>query len=186
MNNEVWKQITDYPNYFISNTGKIRNVKTGRELQQYLMNNGYLRISLCKNGKVKGFLAHRLVATAFIPNPDNLDTVDHINGIKTDNRTDNLQWLSHHDNASKFHREQKTEEQKETYKRAREKGVEVCKKPILCLETGKIYKSLSQTSKELNIPTQCICDNLKGRVKQTHGLHFRYLIEDSDYEKQEQ
>ena len=112
MNNETWKQITGYPDYFISNTGKIRNVKSGKELQQILNKQGYLVINLHNNKKMKQFYVHRLVAQAFISNPDNLDTVDHRNGLKTDNRTENLQWLSNSDNIKKFHKEQATEEWK--------------------------------------------------------------------------
>lgn len=191
MNNEVWKQIEDYPNYFISNTGKIRNVKTGRELSQRLTRYGYLEVHLCKNGKQNYLKIHRLVAQAFIPNPDNLDTVDHLNSIKTDNRIENLRWLSRSENSKRFHREQKTEEWKElnklvcrkNFEKANEKAIEITKKPIVCIETGKIYESLSQASRELNLTTSNICNVLKGKYSQTHGLHFKYLLEDNGYEK---
>lgn len=59
---------------------------------------GYIEVALCKEGKLKTFLLHRLLAIHFIPNPDNLPEVNHINGIKSDNRLANLEWCSVSDN----------------------------------------------------------------------------------------
>lgn len=175
MNNETWKQINGYPDYFISNTGKVRNIKTGRELTQTL-DKGYLEINLQNNGKRKKFRVHRLVAQAFLSNPDSLDTVDHVNGIKTDNRAENLQWLSRSENSKRFHKEQKTEEQRERYILARKKATEVCKIPIVCIETGKIYESTRQAGRELNIEHGNITKVLKGEYKHAKGYHFEYLL----------
>tara|TARA_B110000977_G_scaffold98437_1_gene129489 strand:- start:666 stop:1142 length:477 start_codon:yes stop_codon:yes gene_type:complete len=63
---------------------------------------GYMRIGLCKNGKQKFFSVHRLLALAFIPNPENKRCVDHINGIRDDNRLENLRWLTHKENLNAF------------------------------------------------------------------------------------
>lgn len=100
----MWKDIRGYPNYLISDDGLVRNRK-GRTLKQFKDKNGYLRVCLCKDAKQKTFSAHRLVAIAFVKNPDGLKTVDHINGIKTDNRACNLQWMSAEDNLNKYLRE---------------------------------------------------------------------------------
>ena len=100
LSNEVWKDIEGYPGYQVSNLGRVRSLNyshTGqvRVLKPGRNSSGYLFVNLCKNGKHKLCTVHRLVAIAFIPNPDNLPEVNHINEDKTDNRVENLSWVSH-------------------------------------------------------------------------------------------
>ena len=91
---EEWKDIKGYEGlYQVSNTGKIMN-KKGKILKLSIDIYGYVKIQLCKNGKHKWFQVHRLVAQAFIPNPNNYPCVKHKNEIKDDNRVDNLEWCT--------------------------------------------------------------------------------------------
>lgn len=91
---ENWKDIENYEGlYQISDQGRVRNVMTGRILMQQ-RNRGYMRVTLCKEGKQEFYSTHRLVAEAFIfnPNPEKYDQVNHKDEDKTNNRADNLEW----------------------------------------------------------------------------------------------
>jgi hypothetical protein len=91
--------IKDFENYLIFEDGVIINTETGKEVKPWVdKTTGYYRTSLSNNTKVKSYRVHRLIALAYIPNPDNKPHIDHINRIKTDNRIENLRWVTHIEN----------------------------------------------------------------------------------------
>ena len=102
---EVWKDIRLFDKYQVSSIGRVRNKKTGKIRKILLSNKGYPFVSLyirIQDGKEirRNYLIHRLVADAFIPNPDNKPEVDHINTIVTDNRIENLRWVTKKENSN--------------------------------------------------------------------------------------
>ena len=99
---EVFTDIPGYEGYQVSNLGRVKNNKTGKILKPYLTR-GYLRVSLYNESSRKCKLVHRLVAEAFLPNPDNKSDVNHINGCKTDANVCNLEWVSASENMSHAH-----------------------------------------------------------------------------------
>lgn len=92
--------ITSYE-YYASRDGSIRSFYNPHPLTPRINNRGYGRVLLRKDGKNKEFLVHRLIAEAFVPNPSKLETVDHIDGDKLNNKSENLQWLTLSDNLRK-------------------------------------------------------------------------------------
>ena len=88
---EEWRQIAEYENYEVSNLGKVRNKNTGRILKP-ACKGGYLSVGLCKDSKGKTIPVHRLVALAFIENPENKPQVNHIDKNRSNNVVSNLEW----------------------------------------------------------------------------------------------
>ena len=103
---EEWKDIKDYEGlYQVSNWGRMMSLnyrKTGKSKLMKLMKNkkGYLTVVFHKNGEYKRYLVHRLVAEHFIPNPDNLPQVNHLDEDKTNNSVDNLEWCDNKENSN--------------------------------------------------------------------------------------
>lgn len=98
---EVWKKIEDYPRYEVSSLGKVR--RSGKILKPFNNPAGYLYLSLFHNGLSKRVAVHRLVATCFIPNPDNKPMVNHLDGVKSNNKLENLEWVTCKENSHHAH-----------------------------------------------------------------------------------
>jgi len=99
---ESWKSLKEVvqcgDNYEVSSLGKVKNAKTGRILKAHVGQYGYESVSLSLQGKSKTYIVHRLVALAFIPNPENKPEVNHKDGKKTNNRKSNLEWATSAEN----------------------------------------------------------------------------------------
>ena len=102
---EEWKAINGFENYFVSNEGRVYNSITDRFIGIKSSDlYKYKRVKLSKDGKVMFADVHRLVAEAFIPNKNKFEVVNHINGITTDNRVENLEWCSRSENQKHAYR----------------------------------------------------------------------------------
>lgn len=90
------KAVDGYENYAVDKKGNVRNTDTGRLLKQCALHkdNGHVIVTLSKGGKLSSKFVHRLVAKAFIPNPTNSKDVTHINRIRSDNKVENLAWVT--------------------------------------------------------------------------------------------
>ena len=99
--NEIWRDIIGYDgDYQVSNFARVKSFKKGKiQIRKVEVDlNGYVRCGLHKSGETKHPFLHVLVAQAFIPNPEGKTQVNHINGIKTDNRVENLEWVTPSEN----------------------------------------------------------------------------------------
>ena len=160
---EVWKNIKDYENlYAISNYGKIRSCISNKVLKPVKMNTGYYRISLCKNKNKREFYIHRLVAQHFLNNNKNLTEVNHIDGNKSNNCVTNLEWCNR-----KYNIEHSIKILGNKFGKRR---------PVQCLETNRIFSSLTEASKYYNKSTSNLCSLLKGtsKSKTYAGYHWKY------------
>lgn len=169
---EEWADIKGFEGkYKISTLGRVLSLNYSRKgipviLKTRIENNGYCVISLRKDGKLKNYLIHRLVAETFIPNPDNLPVVNHLDEIPTNNFVFNLAWTTAQSN---FH-----------YGTADErKHRSMLKAVYQCDLEGNIIKrfdSVYQAGEELHIQPQNITANLTGRQNTCGGFKFFYVI----------
>lgn len=98
----MFKKIEDYPRYSVNKKGDVRNDLTGRMLKRRTSGKGYFCYNLYNDEGNKNKTIHRLVAQAFIPNPNNLPMVDHIDADKSNNNVDNLRWVTNYQNLNHY------------------------------------------------------------------------------------
>ena len=89
---ETWKKVEEFPQYEVSDLGRVRMAKGKKEVKGTLSSDGYIAIGR------KALASHRLIAKTFIDNPENKPYVDHINGVRNDNRIENLRWATNSEN----------------------------------------------------------------------------------------
>lgn len=94
----MWKQIEGYENYEVSEEGQVRNIKTGLILKQDYSSK-YIRVKIFNNNGGYRASVHRLIAQAFIPNPENKPIIDHIDRCITNNNISNLRWVTYSENS---------------------------------------------------------------------------------------
>lgn len=163
---EKWKDIKGYEGlYQVSNLGRIKSLRGNSEriLKPGANNKGYLYVRLYKNSKSKWFTLHRLVAEAFIPNPENKSQVNHIDEDKTNNVVSNLEWMTPKDNANHGTR---------TSRMIISKSI-----PIAAIkdETRLEFKSQKHCATELGLSAGCISECLSGKRKTHGGFKFEHI-----------
>lgn len=161
---EQWKPVKDYESlYEVSTHGRIRSFHTGRGggILKPFPRNGYLFICLCKEGeKRKNFAIHRLVATAFIPNSENKEQVNHMNCNRADNRLENLEWATcSENNLHAYENNRRKPPSKDLY------GFNHWStKGILCLITGKLF-TIKEAAEFLELKESSLYCMLNGKNK---------------------
>ena len=169
---EEWRDIEGYKGlYQVSNMGRVKSLnynRTGRERIMKGLDNGhgYLFVQLCKDGKAKNCRINRLVAMAFIPNPDNLPEVNHKDKIRTNNRVDNLEWCTTQYNIE--------------YSQGKA-VIGISKVSGLILE----FPSTREASRQTDISHSNICACLKGRQKSAGGFYWQYVDSEEVCDEQE-
>lgn len=186
---ERWKDVKGYEGlYKVSNFGKVRSldhyVKTrgeglriskGRMLSQAINKYGYAVVVLCKNSITKNYRVNRLVAEAFKPNPHNYPTVDHINRIRTDNRSENLRWAPYELQQKNVDRESQRKKAKEKLQNRKDLSKPVCQY-TLDMVFIKEYPSIREASRMTKINHECIRRCCNGNKNYSHagGYIWKY------------
>ena len=176
---EIWKPVKGFEGlYEVSNMGNVRSVDKylmfgnhyclfkGKPKKASPNSSSYLKINLYKNDQEKNYLVHRLVANAFIPNPNNLPCIDHINTIKTDNRVENLRWCTHKENSNnpltrehiniKSHSKEAKEKMLATRRKKQSIGCEI---PVYFFDkdgSKRSFKSMGEAQRQTNTPKSSI------------------------------
>lgn len=160
MKKETWKDIPGYEGrYQVSSLGRVRT-DSGKIMSLELTQRGYFRVELWSDHSRKRFKVHRLVAIVFIPNPKNLPQVDHINGDKTDNRVENLRWVSNIQNCG-FNNKKKSS-----------------RRPVLIIGRDgakDVYPSISAAARAMGVSRYGVMAVLNGTQKTTaNGRRVSY------------
>lgn len=157
---ELGYVVAEYRGYYVTKCGKVFN-KHGRELKPSLNKGGYKFLSLSYQGKTKTTMLHRMLAECFIPNPHNYPQINHKDGNKVNNELSNLEWCTPSYNVQ----------------HAWDTGLATTpEKPVVCLDTGKVYKSARYAADTLNYKspsaiTACCLGKRKTAYK---GWKWRY------------
>lgn len=173
---EEWRDVKDFPGYQVSNTGKIKSFINNRHgickkshiLKPVLNPKGYETVTL---GRKNRRLVHRLVATEFIPNPDDLPLVRHIDDNPRNNNVSNLRWGTQVDNMQDCVRHGRLVGDTRA-------AIQSRKKPVVATtlndEFVGEYESLNAAARELGVWQQHISSVLAGRISQTGGYRFKW------------
>lgn len=182
---EIWKDIKGYEGlYQVSNLGRVKSLNRyvkcknnnlrlckGKILSSENNGNGYLIINLSKNGKIKINYIHKLVAEAFIPNPENLPQINHKDECKTNNIWANLEWCSSSYNANYGTRNQKMRNEK-----IKKYGKKI-NQYDLNNNLINTFDSLSLIAEKLNYCPIAISNCCKGKTRTSYGYIWRFTNE---------
>lgn len=163
-----WKPVDGFEErYLVSDSGQVWSLLRHKPLTPDIDRYGYEKVVLSKNGKVFYRTVHRLVAQAFVPNPHNLATVNHINEVKTDNRAVNLEWMSIADNDNHGTRNERMADAKSKH------PIE----QILADGTSVLYKGVKDASRKTGINRCSIALCCKNVRITAGGYKWRYVNE---------
>lgn len=162
----AWKKIEGFGNYSVSDDGMVRNDNSMHLLKQHLNNKGYFMVNLWRNNKGHWRTIHRLVAMAFVPCQSNKPQVNHKDGDKQNNKSDNLEWCTQSEN--QLHRSR-------VLKKVRfpEEALAATRVPVVCVETGETYESVSEAARLCGLNQPNISQALDIPTRAAGGFHWR-------------
>lgn len=167
---EKWKNVIGYDGiYQVSDAGSVRKT-SGKKLISSYDSHGYKVVTLFKDGSRRSFKVHRLVASAFIPNPQGKQQINHINSVRHDNRVSNLEWVSPHENSKHAFLFGKG---KIAQKAATEAAAKKNKRPIV-MDGCDIFPSVKDAAKAAGCAPYDVSHVLRGDQRTARGHRFSY------------
>ena len=165
---EIWKDIPGFEGlYQVSNFGRVKSLNYNkRKIEKCLSIKRsfvYDIVCLSKHGLSKYLLVHRLVAEAFIPNPDNKEQVNHKDGNKRNNKVDNLEWATCKENI--LHSVKELQNNPGNWSR----------KPVRCIETGEIFNSQTAAAKAYNTHQGAVGNSARTKHYSAGGFHWEFV-----------
>lgn len=192
MTREVWRDVVGYESlYQVSNMGRVRALdrvierKDGRiqTLKGHMLtpckgNGSYYNVSMCKDNVARSMRVHRLVAIAFIPNPNNYRCVNHKDGNKLNNKVSNLEWCTNRQNTQHAIKHKLITFDRAGYnswpKESREHFSKIRKKAIVRSD-GKVYKCTKEAAEDLGVTYSAVMHVLRGLAETCKGYGFTYI-----------
>ena len=160
---ETFVKIESFENYEVSNLGKVRNIKSGRTLKPHLNHNGYLKHHLYKHNKLKELFLHRIIAIAFIDNPEEKPQVNHIDENKLNNDLSNLEWCTVRENLIHGTRTKRVAE------KLSQKVIQLDLNDNVLNE----FESMVQAGQETGVSRSNISSCCNGKLKSAGGFKWR-------------
>lgn len=151
------KKVKDF-DYYATEDGKIISIRTGKEICQWIDNVGYYQCNFYKNGKKKYVRVHRIIAETFIPNPNNLPQVNHIDGDKTNNNVSNLEWCDNRTNTVHAFENNLT-----------------TRHNVKCMINGVAYPSIRTASRITGLNRKTLTAVLYDQKKNNYGVEIKLL-----------
>ena len=169
---EIWKDIVGYEGHYqVSNKGRVKSFKQGKERILKPSNNGwgYLSVQLFKNGEMKMCKVHRLVAKAFLSNPNNLPQINHKDENPSNNRVENLEWCD-----SKYNNNYGTRNQRVAESLTNGKKSKTIDQFSLDGNFIRTWQSMTQVVRELGFPISSISYCCNGKLKSVGNFKWKY------------
>ena len=154
-------KIKDYEDYAVTENGEVYSYKRNRYLKVRFDAQGYADVCLTKEGKSKWFRVHRLVAAAYVPNPNNYPLVNHKDENPSNNHFSNLEWCTKSYNIN--------------YGTANDRRRKASSKPVFCIELNQVFDSAKQAEQLNYAHSTAICGCCQGKQKTAGGYHWQYV-----------
>lgn len=180
-NEEIWVECPHYEgNYLISNRGRIFSLLSNKMMAIQKTSDGYEQTRLIspKTEKRRTELVHRLVALAFIPNPERKPEVNHINCVRNDNRVENLEWATRQENQDWKWKTSNQDNIRNTSRELMRNMNKDIRRPVRCIETGEIFYSTYEAAKKNGGFDGNIFKVCEGERHTCNGYHYEWSNED--------